>query len=368
MDSYGGPKTKKKSITTPGFYDLKTSTKTVMVYSNLWFNLAALLTDLPTCPVRLPANRKAKKTDIWGPYGGLITVQNGKMARGVDIRKVKKTVAVTPRMGEVAVTTCTKSVDYFLNQISVLMSLTGGVPTNDRPPLVKTPTIITRRKINYNIHMMWFNSSIKIAGCGSDDDAVLAINMLFDWYIKPLQLAGKAIGKSYYTITPPDTEPRFVFDTAMKNVDFSLGLDLDRENVNNLLNHKTGSTSLTLDQVFLSQFETTEQKSVNMKMYAHKPAGFTWSQYSPESANKLSQTTDLMHPESTEQLYSSFLIFFSGKVIMSGKYDEDMKRSFESIVELMRENHTLIEDKIPEITEEEKEEFKTLLARANEYE
>jgi hypothetical protein len=355
-----GPKQKRKSITTPGFYDLKTSTKTVMVYTNLWFNLGALLTELPTCPVRLPANRKAKKTDIWGPYGGLITVQNGKTVRGVDIRKAKKAVATKPGAN-------TKSVDYFLNQISVLMSLTGGVPAQGTPPLVKTPASITRRKTNYNIHMMWFNSSIKIAGCGSDDDAVLAINMLFDWYIKPLQLAGKVTGKSYYTITGGDVEPRFVFDTAMKNVDFSLGLDLDREQVNNLLNRKTKSTSRVLDKVFLAQFETTEQKSVNMKMFAQKPAGFTWTQYLPEDANKLSQTTELMHTESREQLYSSFLIFFSGKVIMSGKYDEDMRQSFEGFVQLMRENEALVEDTLLEVTEQEKCEFRALLDQANGY-
>lgn len=359
-----------------------------MVYTNLIFNFELLLYDLKTCPVRIPVGKKIKKTDVWAPYGGLVSVQDKTTIRGVDTKakKAKKPetqrptqASCRPSFGKRTRTPGVKNIDHFLNQISVVLSLTGS------PPIDKLGTLVdldetrggvqaytgmpgsrrSRRSSggNYHVHLMWFNTSIKIAGCRSVEDAVAAINILFEWYLKPLQLAGAPLGKSYYTIKGEcqmtgDTLPKFVFDTAMKNVDFFLGFDVDREKVNKLFNGTIPiQTPEQLSRISTSQFETTEQKSVNMKMFATKPDNFTWLQYSPGAANELSRTSQLLHAEKTEQLFTSFLVFTSSKIILSGKYDEDMRSSYELLVRLMTENRHLIEERIDEVTIEEKDEF-----------
>src|SRR5271166_1879546 len=125
------------------FSSLKTSTKTIMVYTNITFDLKCLFALLPSCSVRMPTGKKIKKSDIWGPYGGFISIQNGKETKGVDIRKIKKKCRAFSDGKN------SKLIEHFLNQISVLMSLTSP----------------DKNEGNYNVHMMWFNTSIKIAGC-----------------------------------------------------------------------------------------------------------------------------------------------------------------------------------------------------------
>jgi hypothetical protein len=493
-------------------YDqLKTSTKTVMVYTNLTFDLANMFRCFPTCPVRIAKKKKAKVKDIWGPYGGLISIQNGKETRGVNTRKnslgcwpTARTVQEPALSGEepllpgedrmvydphldlslkfsedasewqVEISECGPSVseprtiDHFLNQISILMSMTN-LP-NQTPPnltctrskfgsveyvthniecafeyhrdvncedqkLVFTPNIT---RDNYNIHIMLFNSNIKMAGCKSDQDAILAINILYEWYLKPLSMTHHAFDIHESPVRVPiqtamqsveqanfqeasDPEqlqptdgPIFVFDTVMKNVDFSLGFDVDRELVNNLFNQKhdfqsgvvkksnstfsewrdsdvsefvsrspkdnetqTHANDIgvgleerdsglpiiheALHKVFLSQFEPTEQKSVNLKMLAKKPQNFRWTCYRPEHDVKISDTDNLQHKENPAQLYTSFLIFSSGKIILSGKYDEDMADSYNKIVSILTQNRHRIEEKINVVTQAEKREFWDLL-------
>lgn len=342
------------------------------------FDLPGIFSSLPLCYVIIPSKKKVKRSDIYAPYGGIFSVQNRRETRGVDtrVKKRKKTTKPTDNSNSTVrdrsltakawVKTKGKNIEHFLNQVSILLSLE-----------------------DHHIHMMLFGDNIKIAGCRSDEDMKISISILYEQYLKPLSTLKE---KPLFSLKTGHDHPRFVFDTVMRNVDFSLGFDIDREKVNDLFNQKALEKSLQAEllgspisfkthsqghsqgqskhkeavahpdgTVFLSQFETTEQKSVNMKMYTNKPTGFTYHCYSPEENPPFRQVKDSFHKESLCQLYNSFLIFSSSKVILSGKYDEDMRKSFDFFVETMVNNREKIEEKIYPVTKEEKDEFLSIL-------
>jgi hypothetical protein len=305
------------------FDSLKTSTKTIMVYTNLTFDLFVLYYVLPTCPVKIPYSKKVSKSDIVAPYGGIFSIQRGKETRGVDTRLAK-------RKKDEKKNSRKKHIEHFLNQNSILMMLEG-----------------------HHIHMMLFGDNIKVAGCRTDEDAILAVMILYENYLEPI-----SVTRPCFSIKPGHTQPMFIFDTVMRNVDFSLNFDLDRKEVNNVFNEPE-----YIDTIFLSQFETTEQKSVNVKMFAKKPANFKYTCYTPHSPYLETLDENPFHKDSEAQSYNSLLVFASSKVILSGKYDEDMRKSYNFFVATLLKHRAQVEEKIDRVTEEEKDLFWSLIKR-----
>lgn len=312
------------SLSPKTFEQLKTSTKTIMVYTNMDFNLIDLFYVLPISPVKIPWAKKVKKTDIHAPFGGIFSVQKRTETRGVDTRPVVKKKKTNTAMKR------KKNIEHFLNQVSILLSLG-----------------------DHHIHMMLFGDNIKIAGCKTNEDAILTIRILYMKYLKPLSETPN--GKTYFTLKSGHDLPLFIFDTVMRNVDFSLNFDINREKVNDVFNSVEHN-----DKVFMSQFETTEQKSVNMKKYAIRPKDFSYICFSPEE-DSITRRTTLFGKENDYQMYNSFLIFSSSKVILSGKYDDDMRDSYNFFVKTMIENRRNIEEIIDVISDEEKQNFRNIL-------
>lgn len=299
------------------FDQLKTSTKTIMVYSNLTFDLFNILYTFPIAPVKIVKSGAGKSTVVTR-YGGVFSLQRGNETRGVNTRKgsgkSKKKQS--------------KAIEHFLNQVSIQMSLG-----------------------NHNVHMMVFSDNVKIAGCRSNEDAITAISIFFTNYLSPISKE-----KPCFKVKEGHSKPLFLFDSVMKNVDFSLGFDLDRQKVNNLFNREDSK-----EYVFLSQFESTEQKSVNMKMYSSKPEDFRYTLYSPLDDTLEEVDNNPFHEDTKEQLYDSFLIFSSSKVILSGKYDKNMERSFRHFVNKIMENKDYVMEKIEPVTLKEREDFLSIL-------
>lgn len=314
------------------FIKLKTSTKTIMVYTNIVFNLKELFYSIPICWVKIPYAKKVKRTDIYAPYGGIFSVQKRTETRGVDTRttvaskKKKKAQKATSS----AVIKKEKNIEHFLNQVSILLSLE-----------------------DHHIHMMLFSDNIKIAGCRSNKDALLAVSILYENFLKVLS---KKDDIPYFTLKAGAIEPIFVFETVMRNVDFSLNFNINREKVNDIFNDVGHE-----DRVFMSQFETTEQKNVNMKIYGQKKDDFTYLCYKPEDPIKVCYTKQNFHKTKIDQLYNTFLIFSSAKVILSGKHNEDMEKSYNFFIKIMMDHREEIEEKIEPVTEEEKKEFINIL-------
>lgn len=300
------------------FKDLKTSTKTIMVYTNLNFNLSKLFNLFPTVTVELPLTKKIKTKDLSVLFGQIFSVQNCSDTRGLNTR------TMNPKKPAKTV----KKIEHFLNQISILLSLG-----------------------DHHIHMMLFSDNIKIAGCRSDKSAVMAIAILYNQYLKTFK-------EKIFTLKEGEKTPLFIFDTVMKNVDFSLGFDIDKEKMNDILNLPEYK-----DQIFMSQLETTGHKNINMKIYSKKPKNFSYLCYSAEE-NKVERIKKSFHETKEWQLYNSFLIFSSSKIILSGKYNKDMEYAYNFYIDIIKKHKTDIIEKIQIVSEQNKKDFLEILTDA----
>jgi len=349
-----------KKYGVPEFEDLKTSTRTVMVYSNVLFVLQKVFKGLYVTPVEVPLTKKKKNVDkkrLRAPYGAIISVQRGIYFRGIDLRKSRKhwcaancrimerrgnkdvqinTVVEEPRLIEGTdiyeikyfCTECEryysikqlKKITNFLNQVTVVISI-GEIILN----------------------IMMFKDNFKIAGCKEDNDAVEATMILWQDYISKIDLGWRMKPESLAVKEPP----KFVFRLVMRNVDFKLGFFIDREALNRLMNSPEYS-----DRVFMSQCETTGHTNVNIKMFALKPEGYTYDCLVMPvggDAHFIKIPHNPYKPKKDKkEKYTTFIVFSSSEIILSGRYEENMRDMYEFFVREVVSHREEIEERIEE--------------------
>lgn len=331
----------------PPFEKLTTSTKTVMVYANIEFNLQQLFHAIALTDVEVPRTKKQKNVDkkkIAAPYGAIIGLQSRTMIRGVDIRKKnkqwctvcrpvtqvsfenvkpKKILTLTEFLVDVEGTDirrikyhCSKcqrdyeqhelkKIGHFLNQLTIVLSL-GNQPI---------------------INIMMFKDNLKIAGCKNDDDAKEAVMILWENYISKVPESFKHKELSI----PKDV--RFTFETVMRNVDFKLGFMINRAALNDLMNEERYA-----DRVKLSQYEATSNTNVNVKMHSIKPKNFLYDclVFPQKGKPRLIDVESIDHKKVKKPKRGgesiTFIVFSSSEIILSGRYDENMKDMYEFFV------------------------------------
>ncbi|MDB4769372.1 hypothetical protein OAG24_00255 [bacterium] len=214
-----------------------------------------------------------------------------------------------------------KAINGFLNQITIILSI-GEMLLN----------------------IMMFDNSIKIVGCKNDDDATIAVMILWEEYIQNDPETWKYLPK--YTSEDIRTErvyPEFIFNLVMRNIQNGLGFSLDREKLNELLNRVEYS-----DTIFMSQCETTGQTNVNLKMYAKKPDNFTYYCLYYKGGKNYSKRVDecpRIKIGKAEE-YVTFIIFTSSKTILSGKYEENMREMYYYFTDIIFQNKEYITEKL----------------------
>lgn len=329
-----------------------------MVYSNMLFNLSKIFKEVNITHVNTPLTKKKKNVDkkrLVAPYGTIISIQKGNQYRGIDSRKTAKhwcaancrevtqkgnktvkvnTIVESPSLIEGTdiyeikyfCTQCKtyytlkqlKKITNFLNQVTIVLSI-GSVLLN----------------------IMMFKDNFKIAGCKNDKDAKEATLILWQdfvnriengWEIRP-QFSGE--------------HPTFIFRLVMRNVDFKLGFFIDRKALNKLMNSKkyTG-------RIFMSQCETTGHTNVNIKMYTQEPEGYKYeclvAPLDEEPYLSELENNPYKAKKTNKKEYTTFIVFSSSEIILSGRYEERMKDDYEFFVSEVFENRKLIEEKIKE--------------------
>jgi len=348
-----------KKYGVPEFSELKTSTRTVIVYSNILFNLPKIFRDFYITYIDVPLTKKKKNVDkkkLSASYGSIISIQHGNEYRGVNLRKTKKHWCLencreTIRKGEkdVHVNTvievhtkiegtdifhiryfCTKCERYYtLRQLKKIRSFLNQVTI-----------VISIGNIILNI--MMFKDNFKVAGCRKNDDAIEATMILWDDYISRLHKGWKI--KEQFK----DEEPRFLFRPVMRNLDFKLGFYINRMALNRLMNSEKYS-----DRIFMSQCETTSHTNVNIKLYTKKPPDhFYYCLVIPQngvSPYYLQMRRNIYkQKKEKENKYTTFIVFGSSETIISGRYDSAMEKDYNFIVTEIFEHRDLIEEKIKE--------------------
>ena len=342
------------------FSKLQTSTKTVMVYSNINLDFGKIFENIKITFIETPLTKKKKNVDkkkLKAPHGSIISIQYENKFRGINLKKSKKYwCSVNCRMTkkvqeddmETKINTITekfvliegtdihetqyycsncekyytlkqlKKIINFLNQVTIVMSL---------------------GKLNLNI--MMFKDNFKIAGCKGDKDAEEAMIILWENYIKHI-----ASGYSIKINHLGNYDPTFLFRLVMKNVDFKLGFYIDREQLNKLMNKKEYNKI-----VFMSQCETTGHTNVNIKMFCNKPEDYMYEcmvLHSDESISpffsRIKDNPYKMEKRKNDRI--TFIVFSSSEIILSGRYDSEMEKAYNFFVDTVFNHRQIIEEKI----------------------
>lgn len=324
-----------------------------MVYTNMVFDLEKIFTNVPITKITPPLTKKKKNVDkkkLSADYGSIINIQKGIRYRGVDIRKVKKhwcicTCRQIIKKGNKSVKVntiiekpilvestdiyelryyCTQCERYY--KISELKKITNF--------LNQVTIVLSIGKVILNI--MLFKDNFKIAGCKENNDAVEAAMILWEDYISKIPGAWK--------FKDDETEQKFVFQLVMRNVDFKLGFFIDREALNVLMNSEEYS-----DKVFMSQCETTGHTNVNIKMYAIKPKDFEYDCLVYPEEGEVYITSLKENPykiKKEKKMYTTFIVFSSSEIILSGRYEKNMEDMYNFFVNEALKHRKDIEEKI----------------------
>ena len=305
-----------KEFNFPAFEDIKVSTKTIIIVSNLVLDIEKLFDFLPFVYYKVIEKKRGrkKKTDVPEipmevPSGSIVSIKYRDEVRGVNMKKKKKTVNNKKRS------------DYFRNSVTVEM-------------------MIDNKKINYKVSR---NGKFQMTGCKNDDNADKCVKFFWE-YIKDNP-------ELYKFQNPDDKTFKIVFDPAMRNIDFDLNFLVDREKLDEYFNTHTQYHSL-----LETSFGYT---GVNIKFPVVKPLtdlnlmSYTWSDGTWSECKYITYMEYIsMLPEKeglkklNKQRYTTFLVFHSGKVIMSGMEETFMKDVYYDFLKIINDCYELIREKL----------------------
>ena len=307
--------TVEKKLVFPRFEDIPVSTKTFIVTTNLILDIKKLYRFLPiTEYIIVPKRRgrKKKNTTIDPnkniPDGSIITMGLANDILGVCLKKKEKKDG--------------RTIDYFRNSITVVMIMGG-------------------KKINFKISN---NGKFQMTGVKKDQHAEDCIKAIWK-YIKE--------DETIYSL-PDNQSFRAIFIPVMRNIDFSLGFVLNREKLDEYFNSNTEYRSL---------FETSiGYTGVNIKIPVTKPItelkikelvfknGY-WQQ--PKMIQYQNYLDTLKPKEQQKKLdrdrFNTFLVFHSGKVIMSSMCEDFARDTYYEFLDIIRKNYKEFEERLEDV-------------------
>lgn len=295
------------------FDSLKASTKTIIAITNLTFNLNELYSFLPVVdykPIIKRRGRKKKNAEVQIPSvvqpGSIIYKRFGNSEEGTPFKPKKKK---------------DKKINYFLNSISIDMKLTD-------------------KFINFKISR---NGKFQIVGCRSWEHARESIQNIWTLIQKY---------QNIHSFTYDD-KLKIVFIPAMRNIVFSTGFVVDREKLNKLMNIETPFTS-----ILETSFSYT---GVNIKIPISKPLTTienlhylvidnenSWNDKKHISYNDYISSLPSKDKikETNKKRFITFLVFHSGKIIMSALHKIFMKDVYYDCLSFIFKNKKNIEEKL----------------------
>jgi TATA-box binding protein (TBP) (component of TFIID and TFIIIB) len=289
------------------FEDITVSTKTFIIVSNMSLDIKKLSEFLPiteyiVVPKRRGRKKKTQNTDLNKniPNGSIITIDPGTGVRGVNLKKKKRK-------------------DWFRNSVTIVMIIDG-------------------KKINFKISN---NGKFQMTGVKKDSQAEECVKYIWH-YIKD--------NKDIYKL--PENEPfKCMFIPAMRNIDFNLGMIIDREKLDEYFNTHTSYCSLLETSIGYT--------GVNIKIPVTKPitelqikqltcVDEKWKEPEYVSYNTY---LDMLKPRErikklSKDRFNTFLVFHSGKVIMSSMCEEFARDTFYEFLDIIKKNQRIFKEKL----------------------
>lgn len=295
----------------PEFDDIKVSTKTFTATTNLNIKIDQLYQKLPITPYDVVLKKRGRKKKIDRPdtnknikSGSIITVKYENEIRGVELKPKKL------RPG--------KKKKWFRNSITVVIIL-------DKP-------------VNFKVCR---NGTFQMTGCKSLEHAELCVKYIWKHMEEHDEIYSFTRGKSLEVLFIP----------SMRNIDFSLGFLVDREKLNRymctqrefhcLLETSFGYTGVNIKVPLTEDISTMKVKKITYEKDGEwKDNWTTYQEY-----------LDLLIPKEREiklvaERYNTFLVFHSGKVIMSGLTSDFMRDVYYYFLSIVRHAFDKIEERL----------------------
>jgi TATA-box binding protein (TBP) (component of TFIID and TFIIIB) len=326
---------KAQKLVFPDFKNIKVSTKTFILMTNLNLDIDKMFNIMPiTEYIVIPKRRgRKKKNEPIDPNiniksGSIITLEYQNNIRGVDLKKKKKNKDKKKRG------------NYFRNSVTIVMIIDG-------------------KKINYKVSA---NGKFQMTGCKYDEQAEKCIKWFWS-YIKDkndiytfsntnqIMELKKTLNDSSETPIIPDKLLKVVFIPAMRNIDFSLNFCVDREKLDEYFNtcteyHSLLETSFGYTGVNIKIPIKKSIKNLMLKQLIYKDD--EWSKGIFISyEDYLSMLPDKDISKKLKKLrYNTFLVFHSGKTIMSGMEETFMEDEYYEFLNIIRDCYDIIEEKL----------------------
>lgn len=309
--------TTKNNLEFPKFESIKVSTKTFIIMTNITIDIDKLFQKLPiTEYILIPKKRGRKpKNVVIDPNkdikdGSIISLIHQDNVRGVNMRKKKKTNK--------------SKKTYFRNSITVIMIIDG-------------------KKVNYKVSR---NGKIQMTGCKRDETAENCIKWFWN-YIKDYK-------DVYKFNNEKDKNINAIFIPAMRNIDFDLNFIVDREKLDEYFNLFTEynsllETSFGYTGVNIKIPITKPIKSLKLKKLEYEDDKWSDINY-VEYTEYLSMLSEKeVNKKLKKKRYNTFLVFHSGKVIMSGMEESFMKGDYITFTNIIKKCYNIIEEKLNKI-------------------
>jgi len=310
----------------PEFDDIKVSTKTFIIMTNIVLNLDKLHTFLPiTDYVVVPKKRgRKKKIEVIDPNkdiktGSIITAEYKGVIRGVDLKKKKKKDKKEKNRGK-----------YFRNSVTIIMIING-------------------KKINYKVSR---NGKIQMTGCKLDEQAESCVEWFWD-YIKDRNDIYDIVKFEGASSKDEMSFFKTMYIPAMRNIDFGVNFCIDRERLDEYVNTSTPYHSLLETSFGYTgvSIKVPLKKSIvelDIKQFRYSLEDKEWL---PTEMVKYSDYLKLLPPKDVakklkKDRYTTFLVFHSGRIIVSSLEAEYTRATYYEFLDIIRACYHLIKENL----------------------
>jgi TATA-box binding protein (TBP) (component of TFIID and TFIIIB) len=292
------------------FDDIVVSTKTFIAMTNIHINLFQMVNILPLSTYVMASKKRGrkKKSNVVSMNehlkpGSIITVKYKGRIKGVDLKQKKHK----------------KNAPWFRNSCTIVM-------------------VIDDKMINFKVCM---NGMFQITGCKTDNHAKECVKYIWD-YIRDTT---DNIYNFYY-----DDHFQAIIIPAMRNIDFSLGFIVDREKLAKYMSQQTkfhslletsfGYTGVNIKIPIFKNIIESELQKIVFREEGWIETIIPYSEYLDRLCPKMREK------KLTKRRYNTFLVFHSGKVIMSGLTSEFMRETYYYFLDIIKECWTQIQEQL----------------------
>jgi len=316
------------------FSNLPISTKTIICLSNWNINIKMLYELLPVIDFTIQKKKRKRKNPEEKTavdsidYGSIVALKYEGKLRGNDIKQKGSPYCFVKR------TTSIKK--YFPNSLTIVM--------------------MVDKLINFKISN---RGKFQFTGCKLNIHAEQCIKVLYSCIQKIYSTLTNEEALNFFSLktnleskvlSPIELNPFVIFKTVMTNKDLKLDFTINRQKLDQYINEKTEYYSIT---------ETSQNYTgINIKIASNIPKNFDlkcmyvndeniWNTKDVTYTDYLSlQTLKERKREVSKVKYHTFLLFYSGSVICSTPFIDEMKTIYPVFINNIVKNKDEFEEKL----------------------